>query len=135
MKIKDFIKEQIDNAEYNDEVGMVRTNLHTISRMCDVLDDHLCDDDNMAEWAQEKIAVVKSMIVTVTDYIISQKEQGLQPKLHEEASAGATSASSIATVINPHVAHSKQKPKKQKPTDNALDMKNVSLFGGPMRKR
>jgi hypothetical protein len=53
----------------------------------------------------------------------------------ETATAGATSAGSIATVNNPHVAHSKKKPKMQKPTDNALDMKGVSIFGGKTIKR
>ena len=69
--------------------------------------------------------------------------------LLETATAGSTSAGSIATVTNPHIspgsARGKQsyigkpgqsgtksppqpKPKKQKPTDNALDMK-TSLFG------
>jgi hypothetical protein len=68
----------------------------------------------------------------------------------ESATAGATSSGSIATVVNPHIspgkARGKQsytgkpggpsgtkappqpKPKKVKPTDNALDMK-TSLFG------
>ena len=135
MKVNEFLKEEFDSEEYNDEVGMVRTNLHTIARMCEVLDRHLADDENMAEWAQEKVAIVKSMIVTVTDYVISQHEQGIQPTVNEEASAGATGAGSITTVVNPHVAHSKKKPKMQKPTDNALDMKGTSLFGGPMVKR
>jgi hypothetical protein len=116
--------------EYNDEVGSVVTNLHTIRRMCDVLQKNLEADDNMAEWAQEKIAVTKSMIVTVTDYILSQKEQGLA----EEASVGATASGNIATVANPHIAHSKKKPKKQKPTDNALDNKGVGLFGQPLKR-
>lgn len=56
-------------------------------------------------------------------------------ELIETASAGATSAGSFATVANPHIAHSKKKAKKQKPTDNALDMKGVSLFGGKTIKR
>ena len=43
-------------------------------------------------------------------------------EIFEAATAGATSSGNIATVANPHVAHSKQKPKKVKPTDNALDM-------------
>lgn len=70
-------------------------------------------------------------------------------ELFETATAGATSAGSIATVANPHIspgsargkksyigspgksgtkAPPQPKPKKQKPTDNALDS-NVSLFG------
>lgn len=92
MKAKE-IKESYE--EYNDEVGSVVTNLHTIRRMCDVLQKNLEADDNMAEWAQEKIAITKSMIVTVTDYILSQKEQGLA----ETASAGATASGSVATAI------------------------------------
>lgn len=43
-------------------------------------------------------------------------------EIFEAATAGATSSGNIAAVVNPHVAHSKQKPKKVKPTDNALDM-------------
>lgn len=69
----------------------------------------------------------------------------------ESATAGSTSSGNIATVANPHIspgpargkksyigspwggksgtkAPPQPKPKKQKPTDNALDM-NVSLFG------
>ena len=70
-------------------------------------------------------------------------------EIFETATAGATSAGSIATVANPHIspgpargkksytgspgksgtkAPPQPKPKKQKPTDNALDMK-TSLFG------
>lgn len=56
-------------------------------------------------------------------------------ELIETASAGATSAGNFAVVPNTHVAHSKKKPKKQKPSDNALDMKGVSLFGGKLVKR
>ena len=73
----------------------------------------------------------------------------------ETATAGATSAASISTVINPHIspgsargkksyigspgksgtkAPSQPKPIKQKPTDNALDM-NTSIFGGKSIKR
>lgn len=70
-------------------------------------------------------------------------------ELLETATAGATSAGNIATVVSPHLSPGKArgnksytgspgksgtkappqpKPKKQKPTDNALDMK-TNLFG------
>ena len=76
----------------------------------------------------------------------------LKLKIKEQATAGATSSGNIATVVSPHIAIGKDKKKKsftgspgksgtkaptppkvkkQKPTDNALDMKNVSIFGGP----
>ena len=54
-------------------------------------------------------------------------------ELIETASAGATGAGSVAAV--PNTGHNKKKLKKQKPTDNALDMKSVSLFGGKLIKR
>ena len=70
-------------------------------------------------------------------------------ELLETATAGSTSAGNIATVANPHISPGKArgktsytgspgksgtkspaqpKPKKQKPTDNALDMK-TNIFG------
>jgi hypothetical protein len=51
----------------------------------------------MAEWAQEKLAVVKSMIVTVKDYITSEHERVLAKTVAETASGGATSSGSVAT--------------------------------------
>ena len=77
-------------------------------------------------------------------------------RVKEQATAGATSAGNIAALNNPHVAAGSDRfkksytgtpgvsgtkapnvpiPKKQKPTDNALDMKGTSLFGGPLVKR
>ena len=75
--------------------------------------------------------------------------------IQETATAGSTSAGNIATVVSPHVAIGSDrfkksytgspgvsgtkaprppKPKKQKPTDNALDMKGTSIFGGPLKR-
>lgn len=75
---------------------------------------------------------------------------------NEAASVGATSTAAIASVPNPHIspgpARGKRsyigspgksgtrsppqpKPKKQKPSDNALDMKNTSIFGAPLRRK
>ena len=73
-------------------------------------------------------------------------------KLDEVATAGSTSAGSIATVANPHIAIGDKKARKayggltnavpkppkskmQKPNDNALDMKGTSIFGGKAIKR
>jgi hypothetical protein len=58
--------------------------------------------------------------------------------IQESASPGATSSANIATVVNPTVAYSKktkQKKRKNGTAVNALDIKNVSLFGGPAIKR
>ena len=98
MKTKDFIREDYeDYEEYHDEAGMVKSNLATIIRSAEELDNILHDNENMAEWAQEKIAVVKSMIVTVKDYVASEHEKENSLKIAETASAGATSSGAIAT--------------------------------------
>lgn len=98
MKTKDFIRE--DYEEYHDEAGMVKSNLATIIRSAEELDNILHDNENMAEWAQEKIAVVKSMIVTVKDYVVSEHEKEHSLKLSETASAGATASGAVATSMD-----------------------------------
>jgi hypothetical protein len=77
-------------------------------------------------------------------------------ELFETATAGSTSSGNVASIANPHIspgsargkssyigkpgqsgtkAPPQPKPKKQKPTDNALDLK-TSLFGeGNLLKR
>lgn len=77
--------------------------------------------------------------------------------LSESETAGATGSSAIASVPNPHISPGKARGKKsytgsietgsgtkappqtppasQTPSDNALDMKGVSLFGGKTIKR
>lgn len=108
MKPSEFIKEHYDHNEYHDEAGMVDNNLETIKRAAEELDELLGQDDNMAEWAQEKLAIVKSMLVTVKDYVASQKSAGIDPKVDHESdemahavaencSAGATGAGAVAT--------------------------------------
>lgn len=108
MKIQEFLKESYDHNEYHDEAGMVDNNLETIKRAAEELDRILGADDNMAEWAQEKLAVVKSMLVTIKDYVVSQKAAGIDPKVDQEsdemalkiaetASAGASSSGAVAT--------------------------------------
>jgi hypothetical protein len=111
MKSQEFIKENYDHSEYHDEAGMVDNNLETIKRAAEELDRIFGQDDNMAEWAQEKLAVVKSMLVAVKDYVVSQKAAGIDPKVDQEsdemalkiaetASAGATSAGAVATSMD-----------------------------------
>ena len=94
MKIKDFIKE--DYEEYNDEAGMVKSNLSTIIRSAEELEQLIHDNENMAEWAQEKVAVVKSMIVTVKDYVASEHDRDAA-KTVAETTSGGTSSASVAT--------------------------------------
>ena len=59
------------NPEYDDEAGMADNNLSTLRRAVEGLDDLIDTGDNLPEWCQEKIAVAKSMLVAVWDYMES----------------------------------------------------------------
>jgi hypothetical protein len=80
---KKGISEDFDSPEYNDEAGMAKGNLHTLARAVKGLMDTIDDNDNLPEWCQEKIAKSEMMLVTVWDYILSQKEQGIDPSVKE----------------------------------------------------
>ena len=70
--------------------------------------------------------------------------------MKETATAGATSSGNNATVASPQRAIGDKKKRKkyglmgglpnppkakaQKPTDNALNMKGTSIFGGPLKR-
>lgn len=71
------------NGEYDDEAGMAQSNLHTMARAVNGLLDTIEDNDNLPEWAQEKIAKAEMMVTSVWDYLLSQKEQGVDPKVQE----------------------------------------------------
>jgi hypothetical protein len=71
------------NGEYDDEAGMAKSNLHTMSRAVNGLLDTIKDNDNLPEWAQEKLAKAEMMTTSVWDYLLSQKEQGMDPKVTE----------------------------------------------------
>ena len=73
------------NAEYDDEAGMADNNLETMKRAVDGLDSLIHKGDNLPEWCQEKIAVAKSMLVAVWDYMQSE-EQGIAEGWKDESS-------------------------------------------------
>ena len=68
------------NGEYDDEAGMAESNLHTLARAVKGLIDTIDSNDNLPEWCQEKIAKAEMMLVSVWDYLQSQKEQGIDPE-------------------------------------------------------
>ena len=69
------------NGEYDDEAGMAKSNLRTMARAVNGLIDTIGDNDNLPEWAQEKIAKAEMMTTGVWDYLLSQKEQGMDPQV------------------------------------------------------
>lgn len=61
------------NPEYDDEASMADNNLETLERAVQGIDDLIQSGDNLPEWCQEKIAVAKSMLVSVWDYMYSEE--------------------------------------------------------------
>ena len=113
MKTNEFIKE--DYEEYNDEASMVKSNLATIIRSAEELEQLIHDNENMAEWAQEKVAVVKSMIVTVKDYVASEHDRDAA-KTVAETTSGGTSSASVATSMGGDAGFGKSIFMKRNPT-------------------
>lgn len=68
------------NHEYDDEAGMAHSNLLTSARAVMGLLKTIKDRDNLPEWGQEKIAKAEMMLVSVWDYLQSQKEMGVDPQ-------------------------------------------------------
>jgi hypothetical protein len=118
------------NPEYDDEAGMADNNLETMKRAVQGLDDLIGKGDNLPEWCQEKIAISKSMLVAVWDYMASEAHG-----ISESATAGATSAANVG--VGP-VYKNKKPPKTPKNKDgtakNALDMKANLLTGGSIKR-
>jgi hypothetical protein len=73
--------EGVDDAEYDDEAGMADNNLETLRRAVDGIDNVINAGDNLPEWCQEKIAVAKSMLITVWDYMRSEEERGVNEQV------------------------------------------------------
>jgi len=65
-------------GEYDDEAGMAKDQLHTIVRHARELERALGAGDNLPEWVQEKMGQIKGMMTSVTDYMLSQKERGIE---------------------------------------------------------
>jgi hypothetical protein len=58
------------------EGDTVKNSLHTIIRVADDLNDRIENHTQFPEWVSEKIGAIKSMMVNVMDYVISQQERG-----------------------------------------------------------
>jgi hypothetical protein len=82
-KAGDKPKNEDFNAEYDDEAGMAHGSLHTLKNAVDGLMQVIDDNDNLPEWCQEKISLAEDYLVTVWDYLQSEKAQGVDPEITE----------------------------------------------------
>ena len=74
-----------NNDEYNDESGMAYNSLRTIHRATKGLANTIKDGDNLPEWCQEKISLAEDYLVTVWDYL--QSEKGMAEGMFTKAPA------------------------------------------------
>ena len=84
------------NGEYDDEAGMADNNLETLRRAVDGIDNVIDSGENLPEWCQEKIAVAKSMLVTVWDYMKSEEERNGGEKIDEGWVKNAIASATLA---------------------------------------
>jgi hypothetical protein len=122
--------EDVDQDEYSDEAGMSYGSLHTISRAANGLLDTIKEGDNLPEWCQEKISLAEDYLITVWDYLQSEKEQGIAEgaKVDRQAKHITTSmmkkgkskkdAEAIAWA---HIKHPKKKAKEGWTHDTLAD--------------
>jgi hypothetical protein len=64
-----------DPNEYDMEGDFVKNQIHTIVRVMKHLEHAIGDDENLPEWVEEKISQAKGMLVSVMNYMISEKEK------------------------------------------------------------
>ena len=89
------------NPEYDDEAGMADNNLETLERAVEGIDELIDSGDNLPEWCQEKIAVAKSMLVAVWDYMYSEEASDeVDPEVDAMFEAIDTMAAALARKYN-----------------------------------
>lgn len=135
---EDMNKDAIDNVNkqaQNETKATIRQSIGNIEKIMDMMvvdspSDIIADIYHWCDHNNEEYAKIQAI---GSGYYRSEVRAA---GISETASAGSTSAGSIATVANPHITKYKGPlPKKQKPSDNALDMKNASIFGGPIKRK
>jgi len=69
-----YLLEDKDPAEYDDEGDMAKNQLRTIMDAAQELMDLIEDEDNLPEWAQNKITKAVDYLDSVRDYMTSEAE-------------------------------------------------------------
>lgn len=73
-----------DRGEYDNEGSEVKGDMHTVIRHATELEKHLRDQENLPTWVIEKIGQIKGMMASVSDYILSQHERGVEQDTGKE---------------------------------------------------
>lgn len=75
----------VDQGEYDREGDMVKDNLMTIKREVEELYKILDNNENVPEWVEDKIAQVKGMMTSASEYMQTQHERGEEHDKYDEA--------------------------------------------------
>jgi hypothetical protein len=89
-----------DKGEYDYEGAMAKTQLQTICRNAEALQDMLKDDENLPEWVQAKITKAEDYITTSLDYMKSTDELEEQISLDEVLSKNSTAYNFIHDFVH-----------------------------------
>ena len=71
-------------GEYGAEGDYVKNELHTMVRVARDLERHLRDNEDLPTWCIGKLSQAKGMVVSVMDYIMSEKERGIEAATGKE---------------------------------------------------
>jgi hypothetical protein len=96
LKRTGFVKHDLDRGESEGET--LKNSLHTIIRTATHLDKALNVQDSFPEWVSEKIGAVKSMMVSVMDYLISSQEMQHDPDAMEGIAGGLLGGAAAAAI-------------------------------------
>ena len=73
-----------ESGEFGAEGDYVKNELHTMVRVARDLEKHLRDSEDLPTWCIGKLSQAKGMVVSVMDYIMSEKERGIEQATGKE---------------------------------------------------
>ena len=98
-----------EQGEFGQEGDYVKNELHTMVRVARDLERHLRDNEDLPTWCIGKLSQAKGMVVSVMDYIMSEKERGIEADRGEEGIRIAEKAVSVKQRRAAGIAHAAQK--------------------------
>ena len=136
MKVNEFVNEE----HLDHEVKMAKSELMSLAQdsvqLVKLLNQYATEERGIPAWVASKITKAQDYINQVHKTLTYDAADN--GEISEDATAGATSAGAIASVANPHVTNPYRtgSKKQKKPVSvSALDSKNTSLFGGPLKRQ
>jgi hypothetical protein len=125
---REGVAEGAEYSEYSDEVDMVENNLLTIIRACKELANTLKDGENLPEWVEEKISMSKQNMVTVSEYLQSQHDQGhVYDEDHSTATGGWGQGSMNAAYMSSALSGAGHDDRQMEATRTDVDSANTSV--------